>query len=119
MPSPDALETLRQVNESLGSALLRLRPEQQDGSVIRPREFSDILNQLARAKECLRHPELRSGPVGAFENEAHQYRSNLEKLRDFLPDVHARLLAKKSRLETARNHVAAATAWSRARKEIL
>jgi hypothetical protein len=52
----------------------------------------------------------------ALEKEALEYRRNLEKLKHFLPDVQARLLAEKSRLETARTHVAAAAAWAKASK---
>ncbi len=119
MPPPDALETLRQVNENLRSALHRLRPEQRDGSTIGPREFSAILSQLLRAAECLRCRRPHSDGTLAFDKEPLEYRNNLEELKDFLPEVHARLLAEKSRLETARNHLAAATAWSRASKQTL
>lgn len=45
---PDALETLRQVNNNLGSALLRLRPEQRHCSTIRPQDFSDLLSEILR-----------------------------------------------------------------------
>ena len=115
---PDTLETLRQVNENLRSALLRLRPERKHCSSIRPQDFSDILSQLLRAAECLRllpHSE----SAAALEKESFEYRSNLEKLKHFLPDLQVRLLAEKSRLETARNHVASAAAWARANKKTL
>jgi len=120
---PDALETLRQVNESLRSALLRLRPERKHCSTIKPRDFSDILGQLLQASECLRrlppHSQPSSPIAAALQNESLEYRGNLEKLRHFLPDPHARLLAEKSRLEIARTHVAAAAAWARARNKTL
>ncbi|MGB8774659.1 MAG: hypothetical protein WCC78_11000, partial [Terriglobales bacterium] len=107
MPS-DALATLRQVNDNLRSAVLRLRPERRHCSSIRPQDFSDILSQLLRASECLRHPSPQPQDAAAFAKEALAYRHNLEHLKHFLPDVQARLLAEKSRLETARSHVAAA-----------
>jgi len=113
---PDALETLRQVNGNLRSSLLRLRPERKHCSAIRPQDFSDILSQLLRAAECLRHSSAHSEGAAELEKEALEYRSNLEKLKHFLPDLHTRLLAEKSRLETARAHVAAAAAWDRASK---
>lgn len=121
----DALETLRQVNENLRSALLRLRPERKHCSSIRPQDFSDILSQLLRAAECLRHPESPANPEAALmieaalKKESLEYRSNLEKLKHFLPDVQVRLLAEKSRLEIARTHVATAAAWVQARKKAL
>jgi len=117
--SRDALETLRQVNESLRSALLRLRPERKHCSSIRPQDFSDILSQLLRAAECLRRLPAHSEGAAAFEKESLEYRGNLEKLKHFLPDLQVRLLAEKSRLETARTHVATAAAWARAHKGAL
>jgi hypothetical protein len=116
---PDALETLRQVNDNLRSALLRLRPEQTHCSTIRPQDFSDLLGQLLLAAECMRRPPSRSEAAVAFEKESLEYRSNLEELKDFLPGVRGRLLAEKSRLESAQSHVAAAVAWARASKVTL
>jgi hypothetical protein len=113
---PDAVETLRQVNDNLRSALLGLRPERKHCSSIGPHDFSDILRQLLRASECLRHPPPQPTDVAAFAEEALAYRHNLEKLKHFLPDVQTRLLAEKSRLETARTHAATAGEWAKARK---
>ena len=110
---PDALETLRQVNENLRSALVLLRPERKRCSSIKPQDFSALLSQLLRAAECLRHPPADSEASAELEKEALEYRRNLEKLKRFLPGLHVRLLAEKSRLETARTHVAAAMAWAR------
>jgi hypothetical protein len=115
----DPLETLRQVNDNLHSALIRLHPEQRHCSTIRPQDFSDILSQLLRAAECLRRLPAQSEAAVALEKESLKYRSNLEKLQHFLPDLHNRLLAEKSRLETAQTHVAAAVAWARASKKTL
>jgi hypothetical protein len=116
---PDALETLRQVNENLRSALLRLRPERKHCSSIKPKDFSDILSQLLRAAECLRCLPPPSEAAVTLEKESLEYRNNLEKLKHFLPDLQVRLLAEKARLETARTHVAAAGAWAQARKKTL
>ena len=115
----DALETLRLVNENLRSALLRLRPERKHCSSIRPQDFSDILSQLLRAAECLRRLPAHSEAAEAFEKESLEYRGNLEKLKHFLPDLQVRLLAEKSRLETARSQVANAAAWALANKKTL
>jgi hypothetical protein len=119
MMPPDALETLRQVNDNLRSALIRLRPEQKHCSTIRPQDFSDLLSQLLRAAECLRHPPVQSQASVALNKESLEYRSNLEKLKDFLPDLQGRLLVEKARLETAQTHVAVAAAWARASKKTL
>jgi len=116
---PDALEALRQVNDNLRSALVRLRPERRHCSSIRPQDFSDILGQLLRAAECLQRPPAPSEAGAALEKEALEYRNLLEKLKQYLPDLHARLLVEKARLETARTHVAAAQAWARASNKAL
>jgi superfamily I DNA and/or RNA helicase len=116
---PDALETLRQVNDNLRSALISLRPEQKLCSNIRPKDFSDLLGQVMRAAECLRRLPPLSVACAALEKESLEYRGNLEKLKRFLPSLHVRLLAEKSRLETARSHVEAAAAWAQARKKTL
>jgi hypothetical protein len=116
---PEAFETLRQVNDNLHSALIRLHPEQKHCSTVRPQDFSDILSQLLRAAGCLRRLPAQPEAAAALEKESLKYRSNLEKLKDLLPDLHGRLLAEKSRLETAQTHVAAAAAWARASKNTL
>lgn len=118
----DALETLRQVNDNLRTALIRFRPEQKGGSIIRPQEFSALQNQLVQAAECLQHLphfDAASAFPSAFQRESLEYRGNLVKLREFLPAVQQCLLAEKSRIEIARSHVAAAAAWVRASKETL
>ncbi|MGA2980883.1 MAG: hypothetical protein ABSD76_14935 [Terriglobales bacterium] len=115
----DALETLRQVNIYLRSALIRLRPEIRHCSTIKPRDFSDLLSQIRRASACLQRLPPYSEAAAAAEKESLEYRSSLEKLRHYLPGVHIRLLAEKSRLETARDHLAAAASWDRASKEAL
>jgi hypothetical protein len=118
MPS-DALETLREVNGNLRSALARLRPERKSCSAIRQQDFSDLRSQLRRAAECLQRLPLNAEAAAAFEKESFAYRRNLEELKRFLPDVQARLLAEKSRLEAAQTHVIAATAWGRASRHTL
>jgi len=115
MTTPNALETLRQVNGNLRAALIRLHPERKLCSSIRPQDFSDLLSSILRAAECRAHSESSV----ALEEESLEYRSNLERLKDFLPDLHERLLAEKSRLERAQTHVAAAAAWARASKRTL
>ena len=120
MMSTDALRTLCQVNDSLRSALERFGPEQQRSSPIAACDFSSLLAELLRAGECLRDLAAQP-PTGALpglkdvevlEQQSREYRNNLEKLKRFLPDLHARLLAEKARLQNAQNHVAAAAAWA-------
>lgn len=116
---PDSRETLRDVNRNLRSAMARLRPEQTHCLAIGPQDFSDILRQLLRAAECLRHPPAHPEARVALAEEALEYRRNLEALKQFLPDLQGRLLAERARLETERSQVAAATAWAGASRKFL
>ena len=130
MPS-DALTILRQVNDNLRLALKRFRPEQKRCSAIAPGELSGLLAELLRGGECIRNLAAHSAVIlpmdrpardqeaATLEQEMREYRNNLEKLRSFLPDLHARLLAEKARLENAQTHLAAVAAWARASKRTL
>ena len=113
MMPPDTLTTLQEVNGSLRLALTNLRPEHRHCSTIGPQDFSDLLSEILRAAECLQRLPVQS-PTAAVEKEALEYRGNLEKLRDFLPELHANLLGEKARLETAQSRVAAVAAWTQA-----
>jgi hypothetical protein len=118
------VEILCQVNEYLRLALIRLRPDQKQTSTITPLDFSDLLSQLLRAGQCLRsqppHSKAASGAESAaIEKEALEYRTHLGELFHFLPDLQARLLAERSRLELAQAHLAATAAWARANKKTI
>lgn len=114
-PTPDALETpeltLSEVNENLHAWLVRLRPERSSCSSINHKDFATIISQLRRAAECFREQRTHLADT-AFEQEARDYRANLERLLQFLPSLQVRLLAEKARLETVRTHLASASAWA-------
>ncbi|MGA2930271.1 MAG: hypothetical protein ABSG43_30635 [Solirubrobacteraceae bacterium] len=115
-PDAQLIEILREVNRNLRSALLRLRPERRHCSSIKPHDFSDLLSHLLRASECVQQSRADRESSAAFDDEALEYRRNLEALKRFLPDLQVRLLAEKSRLEAARAHVTAAAVWAQAGK---
>jgi hypothetical protein len=110
MPEGD-IATLRAINKHLRSALVRLRPEQQHCSAITPQDFSDLSSEIRRAADCVRRIFLDHQPAAELKKASLEYRRNLEQLKHLLPDLQVRLLAEKSRLEVAKNHVAAAAAW--------
>ena len=114
----DKLTTLHEVNGRIRSALTRLRPDQKHCSDIRPQDFSDLLSEILRAAECLRDQPPTSEAV-ELAQASLEYRTNLERLREFLPLLHGNLLAEKSRLEAARAQVAAAGAWAEASTKTL
>jgi len=111
MMPDNKLTTLREVNGSIRSTLVRLRPDQKHCSDIQPKDFSDLLSEVLRAAECLRGQPVPSETI-ELAQATIEYRTNLEQLREFLPQVHGNLLAEKSRLEAARAQVAAAAAWA-------
>jgi len=115
----EAIATLRQVNDGLRSTLVRLHPEQSLCSTITPEDFSAIIGEISRARQCLQHFAPGTEATAAIEKELLEYRDNLEKLKQFLPDLHGRLLAEKVRLETANNKLAAAAAWAQANEKTL
>lgn len=115
---PDALQTLREVNDGLRSGVLRLRPRRRHCSTIKPEDFSNLLREVQRATECLSYPATPED-ANALEKESLAFRSILEELKGLLPDVHVRLLAEKSRLETARSHLESVAKWAQSRKKSL
>ena len=135
MPPTDTIETLREANGNLHSALFRLRPEQNreqgsgpcqaqgperaDDSSLGLAEVSLILNQLLRVAECLRREREHSAGSLPPYSKSPDYLINLKELKDLLPQVHARLIVEKSFLESARIHLASATAWSQASQKTL
>lgn len=129
MMPPGALETLRRVNGNLRSAIGRLRPERRHCSTLQPQDLAELMSHVLQATECLRniHPH-SPGPTKledhlvereVIEKEVLEYRRHLEDLKHFLPDLQVRLLAERARLETARAHLSAASAWAGARRETL
>ena len=112
---PRSLEILREVNGYLRRALVSFRPERRHCSTITPQDFTIILDQLLRAAS-VRDP---FEPTTEFEKELLEYRSNLEKLTQLLPDLQGRLLAEKARLESARSQLASAAVWAQTSKTTL
>ena len=106
----DDLATLCAVNKSLKSALVRLRPERQHCSGIEPHELFDLRSAILQAADCMRGISTQAAPE--LRNESLEYRSNLEQLKQLLPDFQIRLLAEKSRLEIAKSHITAVAAWT-------
>ena len=109
--SPDLHETngkLRQFLEKLSTS--------SGAPACLSSDLAAILAQLLRAGEWLRE----AGPGGdnaALQKEIDEYRDNLERLRNLLPDVQAGLLAERARLESERAHLEAASGCARASRQ--
>jgi hypothetical protein len=114
-----ALETLREANRLLREALVRFRPERRRYAHIAPQELSALLDELLKASESLRLAPGAEATSEAVAHELHEYRKNLQELKRFLPALHVGLLVERSRLETERSHIRAATAWAGANRKTL
>ena len=113
----DTLATLQQVNENLSLALLRFRAEQKNCSSFTPQDFASLLSEIMLGANCL--PSTTFETSEPMRRSIGEYRLTLEKLRDFLPELHSNLLTEKSRLESAQAHIAAAAAWARSNAKTL
>ena len=113
------MATLRQINEDLRTALLRLLPEHRHCSTLKPQDFSHVLSHLLRARECLCASTVLSQASSELEKEKLRYRGHLETLNTLLPDVQLRLLAERSRIETAQGQLTATSAWLQASRKTL
>jgi|GraSoiStandDraft_57_1057295.scaffolds.fasta_scaffold579033_1 hypothetical protein len=83
----DNLATLRTVNKHLRSALVRLRPQQQHCSAVKPQDFSDLRSEILRGAECVRRISLHPQAAAELKNESLEYRNNLEHLRQLLTEL--------------------------------
>ncbi|MFZ0284593.1 MAG: hypothetical protein WAL32_05140 [Terriglobales bacterium] len=113
-----ACQSLRAVNQNLRARLARLRGGHHHSAVIVPGEFTDLLAELRCAADFM-----RSWPAPASDAEIAAeisgYRSHLQQLEKILPSLQSRLLIEKTRLETARAHLAKAAAWAQGSKKTL
>ena len=111
--SSTSTESLRLANTKLRAGLARLQPELNSAAVT-PEDLADLLAALLCAADLWRVIALESVPDAELEKVTAEYRTNVEQLAQILPRVHERLLTEKARLELARAHVMAATAWAQA-----
>jgi hypothetical protein len=53
----------------------------------------------------------------AIEHELHEYRKNVQRLRDLLPSIHGALLQERGRLEQERTRVRSAAEWAHSSRQ--
>jgi hypothetical protein len=76
-----------------------------------------ILTELLRAGGWFQNAAV--APLDReLQDEMNRYRWNLERLQALLPEVHAKLLVERARLESERTHLEAANAWAQASRHI-
>lgn len=117
--SSTATEVLRTANVNLRAGLARLSPEPNASIPLSPTDLSGLLVQLLSAGQCWRSFPLRSAPDAEQEKAISEYRSTVEQLSEILPRIHGRLVTEKARMEIARAHLAAASAWAQASQNTL
>jgi len=85
--------------------------------VVRPQELAVLLSELMRAGARLRSlPEKKDA---ALEFELGAYRTQVERLRDFLPAIQRSLLRQRARIEQERSRVQSAVEWARRSRQTL
>lgn len=89
----------------------------REGRIATPEQMTNILSELVRAGELLRAFPKDVPPN--LQRELAEYRSQVERFRDFLPAIHSALLRERSRLEQERARAASAEEWVRASRQTL
>jgi hypothetical protein len=85
-----------------------------------PEHMAALLSELLRAGAGLRaEPLPANGLDPELDAEIHEYRRQVERLRDLLPSIHRQLLAERARLEAQRTRVRSAAEWARASRQTL
>ena len=82
------------------------------------RSFRFAQGTVAR-RHCWRSVAPDAAPDADLDNAIADYRSIVERIAEILPRIHGRLLTEKARLEIARAHVTAASAWAKASQNTL
>lgn len=105
---------LRESRDRIRSMVSQLLPQtpQEGAKLASPQQMSDLLSGLMRAGQWLR--VLPADRGHNLEEEICAYRSEVERLRSFLPAIQASLLAERGRLEHERERLNGATAWAQA-----
>ena len=78
----------------------------------------DLLAGLSKGATLIEDSSsLRNHP--AWKDEVGRYRKNLVKIRQLLPEIQNRLLARKAELNRERNHLSTVSAWAVASRDQL
>lgn len=136
LTSADLAQNLRETNVRLRSLLDSLNQDPNAGpdpvqrldqgpvlahsvplGLATPQQMHGLLSELMRAGGCLR--SLPAERDAALDGEVGEYRQNVERLRAFLPTIHAALLRERSRLEQERTRVRGAADWARLSRQTL
>jgi hypothetical protein len=118
MPASPA-ESLRLINAKVRFVLNGWQLKSAAASALTPTVFTDLLAEIHNAAELLRGTPAHAAPDPQLQEEIAAYYRNVQELEKNLPAMQGRLLVEKSRLETARTHLAAAAAWAEVRKKTL
>jgi hypothetical protein len=114
------LTALREATSHLRAALDALLASAQPGTVSRvvtPQQISTLLSELTRAGQWLR--TIPEHPDTSIEAALVEYRTQVERLRAFLPAIHSALLQERERLAQQRERVNAAKQWIQASRQTL
>lgn len=117
--SQDQIATiLQECTDNLRRILAALRSQSSENAakVASPQQMSDLISGLMQAGRRLR--VLPSNLDPNLEQKVHEYRTEAERLRSFLPAIQASLLSERGRLENERVRLNGAAAWAQASRQI-
>jgi hypothetical protein len=117
---PSLRQNLSDTNSHLHFWLASMAPVAGQPASITPESMATLLSELLRAGASLRS-ETRpaQGHDPEFDAELAMYLSQVEQLRELLPEMHRQLLAERAQIESQRTRVQFAAEWARASRQTL
>jgi hypothetical protein len=109
-------QNLHQTNCNLLRILDKLSPPDASPTAL-SRELMDLFAEVLRVGSWL-HPDSTAAADSELQKELSEYHRLLQRLKILLPDIHAKLLTERARLESERAHLRAAADWARASRKI-
>jgi hypothetical protein len=100
-------DQVRQAAQALAH-FLDLLADSESGRV-RPEDLAIVFAQIEGVRDIL---QARADPD--LDQALRDYRGFLERLQERMPDLHARLLLERARLEAQRTHLESANLWAEA-----
>jgi len=115
---PGLAQDLHETNNRLRFWLDSLVLDRAEPALTKPEQMSGLLSELLRAGEWLR-AGLPQEKDAELEAEIGEYRRNVERLREYLPQIQHQLLKERARLEGERTQIQSAVEWARVSRQTL
>ena len=112
---------LRDLVKQLGSWADTLESQSARQAVATPEDIMGILSAMLRANKMMQQQTVQQDPGQAFTHRAPHidpdptiagYRGAMQRIRELLPQLEARLLEERVRLETEQARIRATMGWA-------